>query len=180
MAGVLSQLAERTAVGFGSLEAGQSAASSVGVASVFEAALDADIPIITLRDELNADADYDAHVRALIIDALEAGDIVIAPASPVPLGGRDRMGFWRIDPGTGSTVDVMDDGSGAETVEYTIPLTRSFRVASCLFALSGSILAAIVEILDIGGFNTAKHGVSIAAIIFQSFSAARGWTGACK
>jgi hypothetical protein len=180
VAGVLGHVVERVAADQGAGQPGDDPVGSIGVGQLFEAATRAGIPIVTISGSVPSEVDYGVEATALMEEALAAGAVVVAPSEPVVMGGRDRVGWWRIDPVTGATVDVMDDGSGSEVTEYQLPLTWEFRAASCLFALSGSILAGVVEILDLGGLNDAKHGVSIASIIFQSFSAARGWTGACK
>jgi hypothetical protein len=180
LAGVLAHVAERTAVQPPPGESGVVPPGHLGVGELFDRATEGRIPTVTIRDRVPDGAAYGPAATTLIEEALAAGDIVVAPAQPVTVGGLERVGWWRIDPDTGATVDVMDDGTGTETTEYQLPLTMEFRIASCLFALSGGILAAIVETLDILELVEAKRGVSIASIIFQTFSAARGWTGACK
>jgi hypothetical protein len=171
---------DTTSVSQGVASAGAAAADHLGVGELFEIAAQSGIPTVTIRGRVPDGAAYGPAAMALIEEALAAGDIVIAPAGPVTVAGHDRVGWWRIDPDTGATVDVMDDGTGTEGTEYQLPLTMEFRVASCVLALSGSILAAIVEILDWLDLVTARRGISMASIIFQAFSAARGWTGACK
>ena len=37
----------------------------------------------------------------------------------------------------------MDDGTGSETTEYQVPLTRSFRVAMCMLSMGDTILAVM-------------------------------------
>ena len=54
------------------------------------------------------------------------------PAQPVDVGGEERLAWWRVDPLTGTTSDMTDDGTGSETVEYSITL----RAAFCSIALA--------------------------------------------
>jgi hypothetical protein len=181
VAGVLAHVAERVATEPAAVDVGSPAHDqAVGVSDLFEAAEAAGTSIVAFAGAVPTGYPYGPEALARMQTALSAGDILVAPAAPVALGGRDRVGWWRIDATNGETVDVMDDGSGSETTEYQLPLTWQFRAASCVLALSGSIIAAIVEFLDIGGFSSAKHGVALAGIVFQAFSAARGWTGSCR
>jgi hypothetical protein len=48
--------------------------------------------------------------------------VVIVPAQPVPMAGRDRLGWWRVDLVTGVTADTMDDGTAADMVEISLLL----------------------------------------------------------
>ena len=55
------------------------------------------------------------------------------------------MGWWRIDPATGETTDVMDDASGTETVEYgTIRLETETRWIACRGPGAAAVVAIIV------------------------------------
>ena len=50
---------------------------------------------------------------------LAAGNLVVLPAKTVTATGGQRIGWWRIDAATGSTVGVMDTG-GCGTAETSI------------------------------------------------------------
>ena len=180
LTGVLAHVAERTAVQPPLDESGTVPPGHLGVGELFDTAARAGIPTVTIQDRVPAGAAYGPAAMALIGEALAAGDIVVAPAQPVTVGGHERVGWWRIDPDTGLTVDVMDDGTGTESTEYQLPLTMEFRVANCIFALTGTIFAVLVEVLDMGGFNDAKRGVSLVSILYQGLSAGRSWGGTCK
>lgn len=58
-------------------------------------------------------ADVAARVRAATAD----GAVVVAPAAPVQLAGAQRFGWWRVDPATGETIGVMDNGFHASATE---------------------------------------------------------------
>jgi hypothetical protein len=103
----------------------------VGVSRVFDAAADAGVSTVVLQGSLPDGTVLDPTASALIEEALQAGDAVIMPAQPVDVGGRERLAWWRVDPLTGTTSDMTDDGTGSETVEYSI----SLRAAMCSIAL---------------------------------------------
>lgn len=54
-------------------------------------------------------------VRRRVEVDLQHGCIVILPSAPV--GPGKRLGWWRVHPGTGQTVGVMDNGFHADTTE---------------------------------------------------------------
>ena len=89
------------------------------------------MPTVVLQGSLPDGTYLDPTASALIEEALQAGDAVIVPAQPVDVGGKERLAWWRVDPLTGTTSDMTDDGTGSETVEYTITL----RAAFCSIAL---------------------------------------------
>ena len=70
-----------------------------------------------------------ADAAARITEALGAGDVVLVPARPVTIDGSERIGWWRVDPVTGATTDVMDGGGGAEMVEYGKIISDRLRSA---------------------------------------------------
>jgi hypothetical protein len=129
-AGVVEHVAERMTLPAGPPE-GPGPVSAVGVSRVFEAAADAGVPTVVLQGSLPDGTVLDPTASALIEEALQAGDAVIMPAQPVDVGGRERLAWWRVDPLTGTTSDMTDDGTGSETVEYSI----SLRAAMCSIAL---------------------------------------------
>ncbi|MBI5532016.1 MAG: hypothetical protein HY898_04825 [Deltaproteobacteria bacterium] len=59
------------------------------------------------------------RVAALVVAALGKGHEVVIPRSPVTLDGRDRWGFWDIDPISGAAVGVMEDGQHQGMVDIT-------------------------------------------------------------
>ena len=58
---------------------------------------------------------------------VNAGFMAVALRQPVPVGGLDRVGWWRIDPASGSTIGVMETGfHGAmdERVEMELEIVQ--------------------------------------------------------
>ncbi len=50
--------------------------------------------------------------------ALIAGKEVLIPQAPVLIDGEPRLGWWEIDPVTGTAVSVLDDGTHGALIEY--------------------------------------------------------------
>jgi hypothetical protein len=56
---------------------------------------------------------------ALLAAAVDRGQEAIVPKSAVPLAGKNRWGFWQVDPVTGATVGVMEGGQYQGMVDVT-------------------------------------------------------------
>jgi hypothetical protein len=119
ISGVVSHVAERLALGDGLPPdiAGSGAAVSVG--AVLERARADGIPLRVLRGTVPDDLAYPEAARMRLAAALGEGWVAVAPATPVSLSGVPRTGWWLVDPASGRTIDMLDDGRGAEGVEYT-------------------------------------------------------------
>jgi uncharacterized membrane protein len=50
--------------------------------------------------------------------ALIAGREVLIPQAPVLIDGEPRLGWWEIDPASGTAVSVLDDGTHGAATEY--------------------------------------------------------------
>lgn len=61
--------------------------------------------------------------RRFIEAALKDGRHVIVPISAVNLAGRDRWGWWTLDPGSGAVTGVMESGQHQAVAEYSIDTT---------------------------------------------------------
>ncbi len=115
VAGVIPHSVERVMGG-----ADQPVAPVISVGAVFEAAAAQGVPTRLLVDSLPADDQYDPDSRHLLRQALEAGMLVVIPERAVDLNGRQRLGWWLVDPGTGAAVDQMDDGGGQGIAQRAI------------------------------------------------------------
>jgi hypothetical protein len=94
-------------------------AAANGTGAVFRRALAAHVPLVSLHgggDAKLANIHVSDDVRQRITADLAAGQLVVIPAS-VPSGAR--IGWWRVDAATGSTVGVMDDGGRQDMSEQT-------------------------------------------------------------
>ncbi len=50
--------------------------------------------------------------------SLAPGQVAVIPERAIRIAGADRWGWWRIDPATGRSIGVMDDGLHGAMVEY--------------------------------------------------------------
>lgn len=142
VAGVMSQVAERAAIE-SLAETSDLDHRAIGLGAVFDAAASDEVPMRVLRGTLSEPLPYDAAVTALIEEAVAAGDIVIVPATPVIIDERERVGWWRVDPLTGTTIDVFEDGAGTESAEYEIQLGQTVRYYRCNGPLSQYVIALV-------------------------------------
>jgi hypothetical protein len=104
-------------------------APPIGVGAVFEAAAAQGIPIRVLRGALTENLPIAPEATASIEGALDGGDVVLVPAKPVMIGGTEHIGWWRVDPATGTTTDVMDGGAGTSMIEYGKIISDRLRSA---------------------------------------------------
>jgi hypothetical protein len=92
----------------------------LSVGRVFEEARRQEIPTVVLqpglRDASSLEVDEAARIR--IAAALEEGYVVIVPERAVSINGTGRTGWWLVDPGTGTTLDQLDNGRGATLPEW--------------------------------------------------------------
>jgi hypothetical protein len=97
------------------------AARSLNVIDVFTAADRAGTRAVLLDARRAKELDSFAVTtegKARMRQDLANGYLVLTPEKSVLLGGRPAIGWWRIDPATGSTLGVMESGEGEDTVEY--------------------------------------------------------------
>jgi len=176
--GVLTHVAERIALGEGLPADGPASSSAaLSVGALFAAAADQGVGIRTLRGAGAADElPYGPGALARVRDALGSGLVVVAPERPVAIADGDHLGWWLVDPSTGRTWDELEDGRGAESVEYditNIPLTSEAKVieafkryAACLAkhgATMGLFLSFEAGLADAGGMGTLASILAAAA-----------------
>ncbi|MGI8475764.1 MAG: hypothetical protein ACR2OO_05270 [Thermomicrobiales bacterium] len=134
--------------------------STGGVGAVFEQGKAAGIPVRVLRasaDSASLAVGADAKIR--IAASLAAGRIVVTPAASVAVNGVQRTGWWEIDPASGATVDVMDDG-GRQT-EYAALLRAIASLAANPLVRVGTCVAAVFFFAS-ALLNAAAAGVTAA------------------
>jgi hypothetical protein len=65
--------------------------------------------------------DLPDDTAARLREDIEKGLLAIAPASQVTSADATRYAWWRVDPASGETIGVLDNGlHGAQTVEYQL------------------------------------------------------------
>jgi hypothetical protein len=80
------------------------------------------VPLVLLRPEQPADVEslpLPGDFRAALAGELAAGNWVIVPAEPVSVAGEAVAAWWRINPGTGAILGIVD-GQGQTLAEFTI------------------------------------------------------------
>jgi len=60
------------------------------------------------------------YAKELMQQSLAAGRHIVVPAKPVLLAGRQRYGWWDLDPKSGRTIGVMDDGLHQAMTDYSL------------------------------------------------------------
>ena len=83
-------------------------------------------------------------------DALARGRDVIVPQKATKLGGRDRWGWWEVDPESGAMIGVMDDGQHQASTNYSLSLSRVSLDDRMGFAI-GAIIGATGTLFTISG-----------------------------
>ena len=120
VAGVLAHVIERIGMGEVSADVAGPRTIAPSVGAIFDQAAAAGIPTRLFQGTLPADVPYEPELQLAIQRALDAGRIVIAPEQAVDVGGRQRLGWWLVDPVTGATADERDDGAGGTTEQAVL------------------------------------------------------------
>jgi hypothetical protein len=64
--------------------------------------------------------DLPQDVRARLENALALGQVAVAPVRPVAVAGAPRFAWWQVDPASGATIGVTEEGLHQNTAEATI------------------------------------------------------------
>jgi hypothetical protein len=98
----------------------------LSTSSLFENARARNTPaILFAQNGTMPGSTLNADTRARIEESLAAGHVLVAPEQPAVIGGAKRYAWWQIDPRSGETIAVTDDGrrAGGETVIITTTVT---------------------------------------------------------
>jgi len=109
---------------------------------------------------------------------------VIVPERAVDIDGGTHLGWWLVDPATGSTIDELEDGRGAGLVEYwevaASILTQALRIVlrrlfACIAIYAAFSVVLLENVSNIPGVPTsvglAFSAAGIAASSIGSYSA---------
>ncbi len=123
--GVISGTLERQVIGFfASGDAGKPDVPDTDVMStslVFERARAANIKSMLLAGKGASPApELPDDARARIQEALAAGQFIVAPIRPVDVAGAKRIAWWQINPRSGATIAVTDEGLYSGTAEGVV------------------------------------------------------------
>lgn len=101
----------------------------VSTSALFARARAEGVPALVLpRDAARLDAGVPDDARARLRADIDRGYVAIAPQRAVTADGAPRFGWWRVDPRTGTTVAVTDDGLHSGSVEYHLVRDDEGRV----------------------------------------------------
>jgi hypothetical protein len=136
----------------------------LSTSSLFESARARRTPAVLFAQEgTKPDSALTANTRARIEESVAAGYVLIAPQQPAVIGGAKRYAWWQINPRSGETIAIADDGRRAagETVVVT--------------SISGSTTLVAVEVTVGGssGFYVLSSVTKIPALI-QAISSLAG------
>jgi transglutaminase-like putative cysteine protease len=105
----------------------------VSTSSVFEQAASEKIPSVLFSNKaLDFDPGIPPEVVSRLKEELAAGFVAVAPKKPVELAAGRRMAWWRLDPRSGETIAMTDEGlRGASTErEFVLVETSEGNVAA--------------------------------------------------
>jgi hypothetical protein len=103
-----------------------------------------DVAVSIGRDELGAVGNFGwpDDVAARVTASVNAGYVAVVLKEPVSIHGRQRIGWWRVDPTSGETIGVMDTGLHEDTAEYSLITLHTKVLQLFLAANAGAIAAA--------------------------------------
>src|SRR5262249_23647552 len=73
-------------------------------------------------------SDVPTDVRARIDAALADGNVVVALQRPITVAGTKRFAWWQIDPRSGHTIPVTDEGLHQATAEISVDTDGTYLV----------------------------------------------------
>jgi len=141
--GVLEDVVETNVFPQPTASGGFTVAFHASATSVFTAAAAQNIPIITLTpvtiDQVQSLA-ISADAKARITTALQAGKDVVVPTQGPTIEGKPAIAWYEIDPITGDTVGVGEDGAHQELIFYA-GVSLLFVSSLILFRSSAGAIA---------------------------------------
>ena len=106
--------------------------SRISTSTLFESARARNTPaVLFAQNGMMPGSALTANTRARIEESMAAGNVLVAPVQPAVIGGAQRYAWWQIDPHSGETIAVTDDGGHtlAETITVTAPAGVTGMVA---------------------------------------------------
>ena len=129
---------------------GEQANTALSAASVFVAAAEQNIRIVTITSSNIAQLDvlsFSDEAKARIAASVNAGHIVTVPERSPIVDGREAIGWYDIDP-EGETIGVNEDGSHGAFAEYAFAVAQAFYLigegpaASVMLGLTAAVYLA--------------------------------------
>jgi hypothetical protein len=122
--------------------------------------------LIPARQEDAGALQLPADARIRIAQDLSAGFVVIAPTAPVASGPEHFVGWWRVDPATGTTRGVAGNGWGQCQPDYAVLISS---------AVLQGLKAAIFEYVLCQGLSQAINAIKVEAAELQAQGVQLGW-----
>lgn len=141
----------------------------MSTSTLFEQVQAKGIPVVVLSDahaSLGADVPKDALAR--LRGELSGGYIAVVPQRALPIDGRPRLAWWRIDRRSGETTAVMDDGLHPTIVAYVQHQKRS------------ATSTVTVRQTYVGGKVVSRTHPYSRAVYNKSYYASRGFAGGIR
>lgn len=91
----------------------------ISTSALFEIASSRHVPTLLMQSGLPSSAGLSADALARLDDDLKTGGLVIAPDRGIEMDGVTRLAWWHVNPQSGDTVAVADDGLHASEVMAT-------------------------------------------------------------
>lgn len=132
---------------------------------LFEQADARGIPLLLVTSpQTSLDPAVPDDARARLMADVSGGDVAVALQRPVDVAGVLRFAWWRINPRTGETTAVTDDGLHASSTEYVLVaeqeegqfdavLVTQSAVTPLATGLSDAAMQAFIRQLVAGGFR---------------------------
>jgi hypothetical protein len=127
------------------LALGSEVTHAENTSALFAAAGDGPAVAVSIgRDALGVVGNFGwpEDVAARVASSVDAGYVAVVLKEPVPVQGRLRIGWWRVDPTSGETIGVMDTGLHEDTAEYSLITLHTKVLQLFLVANAGAIAAA--------------------------------------
>ena len=150
LAGVMSHVAERLRMGEGLPTDLAPATRPVSVGAIMERAAAEGVGLRVFQSAVPTGVDYRPAALARLSEALGAGWVAIGPERSVSLGAEDRLGWWLVDATTGATIDMLDDGRGATTMEEGLLLIAAGMIFMAAMIALGLCLRFAVDAVSHG------------------------------
>ena len=112
-------------------------AAGISTSAIFESVLAAKTPtVLVTRGSATLGSEVPEDTRARIDEAVAQGHVVVAPQRPVIIGGVSHFAWWQIEPRSGATIAVTDEGLHQATVDAVV--TRRDGEVHMEFSINGS------------------------------------------
>lgn len=139
-------------------------APGISTSLLFERAQAANTPAVLLaRDSTALRSDVPEDTRARIDETLAAGQLVLAPQGPVAVGGAPRFAWWQIDPRSGMTTAVTDEGLHQDVLEIRVLHDKDTGETTVLYGLKGDVE------FGVSNFRTLGEGSRFANALGHAF-----------